>query len=349
MRLDWKALLGIGISVALIAWVLKDVDPAAVWAEVQGARWSLLLAAVAVATSGFFLRALRWKLLLAPLHPNTRLGHRFGAVNIGFAANNLLPARVGEFARAWAIARLEPVSVSGALGSLVVERFLDGVTIFTFLMVALLHPSFPADATVGGYPIALLVRSVVIVLSAVLAVVLVLVLFPGAILKVTQSVASRLPERAGAFLQEAVESFVGGLKALQHPKLLVGALAWSFLFWGWNAVSFMLAMHAFGIEQGFVTALFVQSIIALGVAVPSAPGFFGTFHAAAVVALVEVYGVNESATLAFAFGYHLGGFIPVTVMGLWYAARMGVSMRSLGASEEIVKTKAEEETRGAQI
>jgi uncharacterized membrane protein YbhN (UPF0104 family) len=235
------------------------------------------------------------------------------------------------------------------LGSLVVERFLDGVTIFTFLMVALLHPSFPADATVGGYPIALLVRSVVIVLSAVLAVVLVLVLFPGAILKVTQSVASRLPERAGAFLQEAVESFVGGLKALQHPKLLVGALAWSFIFWGWNAVSFMLAMHAFGIEQGFVTALFVQSIIALGVAVPSAPGFFGTFHAAAVVALVEVYGVNESATLAFAFGYHLGGFIPVTVMGLWYAARMGVSMRSLGASEEIVKTKAEEETRGAQI
>jgi hypothetical protein len=68
-----------------------------------------------------------------------------------------------------------------------------------------------------------------------------------------------------------------------------------------------------------------------------------------VVALVEVYGVNDSATLAFAFGYHLGGFIPVTVMGLWYAARMGVSMRSLGASEEIVKTKAEEETRGAQI
>jgi glycosyltransferase 2 family protein len=347
LRLDWKALLGIGISVVLIAWVLKDVDPAAVWTEVQSARWGLLFAAVAVTTSGFFLRALRWKLLLAPMHPDTRLGHRFGAVNIGFAANNLLPARVGEFARAWAISRLEPVTVSGALGSLVVERFLDGVAIFTFLMVALLHPSFPADATVGGYPIALLVRSVVILLAAVLAVVLTLVLFPRAILKVTRMIATHLPERAGAFLQEAVESFVGGLKALQHPKLLFGALAWSFLFWGWNAVSFLLAMHAFGIEQGFVTALFVQSIIALGVAVPSAPGFFGTFHAAAVVALVEVYGVNDSATLAFAFGYHLGGFIPVTIMGLWYAARMGVSMRALGATEEIVDAGVDQEVGDA--
>ena len=331
--------MGIGISVVLIAWVLRDVDPAAVWAEVQGARWSLLFAAVIVTTSGFLLRALRWKLLLHPLHPNTSLGHRFGAVNIGFAANNLLPARVGEFARAWAIARLEPVTVSGALGSLVVERFLDGVAIFTFLMVALLHPSFPAEATVGGYPIALLVRSVVVLLAAVLAVVLTLVLFPRVILRLMRRLTTVLPERLGNFLLEALESFVGGLQALQRPTLLVGALAWSFLFWGWNAVSFLLAMHAFGIEAGFVTALFVQSIIALGVAVPSAPGFFGTFHAAAVVALVEVYGVNESATLAFAFGYHLGGFIPVTVMGLWYAAQMGVSMRSLGAKGGIVNER----------
>lgn len=337
MRLDWKALLGIAISVILIVWVLRDVDPAAVWLEIQEARWGLLLGAVAVATSGFFLRALRWKLLLHPLHPDTRLGHRFGAVNIGFAANNLLPARVGEFARAWAISRLEPVTVSGALGSLVVERFLDGVAIVTFLIVALLHPSFPADAAVGGYPIAVLVRSVVVLLGAILGVVLTLVLFPRSVLRFARAASNLLPSRMGTFLVEALESFVGGLKALRRPSLLLGALAWSFVFWGWNAVSFLLAMHAFGIEQGFVTALFVQSIIALGVAVPSAPGFFGTFHAAAVVALVDVYGMDESATLAFAFGYHLGGFIPVTLMGLWYAGRMGVSMGSLRATEGVVK------------
>jgi glycosyltransferase 2 family protein len=340
VRLDWKALLGVAISVILIFWVLRDVDPGAVWAEVRGARWGLLFAAVAIATSGFLLRALRWKLLLHPLHPETRLGNRFGAVNIGFAANNLLPARIGEFARAWAISRMEPVTVSGALGSLVVERFLDGVAVVTFLMVALLHPSFPADATVGGYPIGVLVRTVVVLLGLVLGLVLTLVLFPRFVLGGAGRVARVLPARARGFLLEALESFVGGLKALRQPTLLLGALAWSFVFWGWNAVSFLFAMHAFGIEQGFVTALFVQSIIALGVAVPSAPGFFGTFHAAAVVALVEVYGMDDSATLAFAFGYHLGGFIPVTLMGLWYAARMGVSMGALQATRGLARAEA---------
>jgi glycosyltransferase 2 family protein len=175
----------------------------------------------------------------------------------------------------------------------------------------------------------------------ILGTILLLLLFPNFFLKVGERIARFLPERAGKLLVNGLRSFLGGLTALQDPRLLAGALAWSFAFWGWNAVSFWVAMHAFGIQESYVTALFVQAIIALGVAVPSAPGFFGTFHAAAVVALVEVYGVGENATLAFAFGYHLGGFIPVTVLGLWYAARMGLSMRDLGHAEEEVQEEVE--------
>ena len=74
-----------------------------------------------------------------------------------------------------------------------------------------------------------------------------------------------------------------------------------------------------------------------GVAVPSAPGFFGTFHAAAVIGLQEVYGEAAGATLAFAFGYHLGGFIPVTLLGLWYAGQLGFTLRDMGRAEEVVE------------
>lgn len=336
MRRHWKAILGIAISALLIWWVLRGVELSEVWSEVRNARWGLLLAAVAVATSGFLVRALRWKLLLHPIRAGTTLRHRFAAVNIGFAANNLLPARVGEFARAWAISRLEPVSISGALGSLVVERFLDGVAILALLMVALLHPSFPAEATVAGQPLAAVVTAVSVLLGGILGGILLLLLFPEPFLKGADSVGRVLPERAARTLIGGLRSFVDGLEALRNPRLLFGALAWSLGFWAWNAVSFWLAMHAFGIDEGYATALFVQAIIALGVAVPSAPGFFGTFHAAAVVALVEVYGVGENATLAFAFGYHLGGFIPVTLMGLWYAGMLGFSLRDLGRADESV-------------
>jgi glycosyltransferase 2 family protein len=349
MRLDWKAVLGIVISALLIWWVLKGVDPQEVWVEVSRANWWLLLAAVAVATSGFLIRALRWKLLLHPLQPNTGLRSRFAAVNIGFAANNLLPARVGEFARAWAISRVEPVSMSGAIGSLVVERFLDAVAILLLLVAALLHPSFPEGAMVGGQPLIRLIWVVVGGLGAVLGFLTLLVLFPRALVAWADRVARILPEAIGRRVIEVLDAFLGGLGSLRDPKLLVGAFLWSVGFWAWNAVSFWLAFHAFGIQEGYFTALFVQAVIALGVAVPSAPGFFGTFHAAAVVGLHEVYGAGEGATLAFAFGYHLGGFIPVTLIGLWYAGQLGLSFGQLGRAEEVVEEKLDEEGEGRAI
>jgi glycosyltransferase 2 family protein len=343
VRLDWKAILGIVISGLLIWWVLRGVELAEVWAEVSRANWWLLGGAVAVATSGFLVRALRWKLLLHPMHPDTGLRNRFAAVNIGFAANNLLPARVGEFARAWAISRVEPVSVSGAVGSLVVERFLDGVAIFLLLVVAILHPSFPSDAMVGGQPLMQVVLVVVGALGAVLGFLTLLVLFPRTLVRWTDRMVGILPERFGRMVVEVLDSFLGGLGSLRSPRLVVGAFLWSVGFWAWNAVSFWMAFHAFGIQQGYPTALFVQAVIALGVAVPSAPGFFGTFHAAAVIALHEVYRVGESATLAFAFGYHLGGFIPVTLIGLWYAGQLGLSFGELGRAEEAVEEGLEAE------
>lgn len=340
MKWDWKAVLGVVISGLLIWWLLADVNLGEVWGEIRHAHWGYLLAAVAVATSGFLVRALRWKLLLHPLRAGTSLRNRFAAVNIGFAANNLLPARVGEFARAWAISLVEPIPASGAFGSLVVERFLDLVAVFSLLAFAILHPSFPGTATVGGRSIESLMGLMLAIIGTVLVGIVVLLLFPRLFLSVARRVAGWLPERASRTIIDGLESFLAGLVALRHPRLLVGALLWSFGFWAWNAVSFWLGFKAFGIEEGYVAALFVQGIVALGVAVPSAPGFFGTFHAAAAVGLAEVYGVGESRTLAFAFGYHLGGFIPVTALGLWYAGRIGLSMREIGHAEEAVEAEA---------
>jgi hypothetical protein len=106
----------------------------------------------------------------------------------------------------------------------------------------------------------------------------------------------------------------------------------------WNAASYLLAMRAFGIEEGYFAALFLQSVITLGVALPAAPGYVGTYQVAAVIALHEVYGVAEGTTLAFAFGFHLGGFLPVTLLGLWYASRVGVTLADLRRAEAAVGT-----------
>jgi hypothetical protein len=103
-------------------------------------------------------------------------------------------------------------------------------------------------------------------------------------------------------------------------------------------------MLAFDIHTGFISAIFTEALVGIGVAVPAAPGFFGTFHFAANVALSDVYGVPEAQSLAFAFGYHFGGWVPITAIGLWYAWKLGLSLGEVGSAEERVERAVESDT-----
>ena len=81
----------------------------------------------------------------------------------------------------------------------------------------------------------------------------------------------------------------------------------------------------------------------------TAPGFFGTFHFAANFALTTVYGVPEAESLAFAFAYHFGGWIPITAIGLWFAWQLGISIGDVGAAEDTVEEGLEELRRTREM
>jgi uncharacterized membrane protein YbhN (UPF0104 family) len=110
----------------------------------------------------------------------------------------------------------------------------------------------------------------------------------------------------------------------------VPALFWSVVHWTWNVFSFYLAMAAFGIHLGWRGPMFAQAVVGWVVALPAMPGFFGTFHYAVGLSVSSIYGVPPAQAQAFAYGFHLGGFIPVTLIGLWYAHRIGMSLGELG-------------------
>ena len=146
-----KTFIGILITVLLFWWALSGVAFLDVWDNIRQGNLILLLASVFVATFGFFIRAHRWKVLLTPVKADTSLHSRFAGVSIGFMANNLLPARVGEVGRAYAFSRREAVTASAAFGTLVVERVLDGVVLLLFLTLPILTPGFPgAEAFSSG-------------------------------------------------------------------------------------------------------------------------------------------------------------------------------------------------------
>ena len=333
MKYWGKALFGVAVTVFLLWWVLRNEDPAEIWMNIVQGNFVLLFAAVFVATFGFFIRALRWKVLLAPVKPDTRLGSRFAAISIGFMGNNVLPLRAGEFMRPYALSRLEPVTVSGAFGSLVVERFLDGLVLLLFLVVPVLTPGFPAVDALSGEGGALLLRGGLVTVGAVLVALVFMALLPRHFVRIVERCARPFPKKAVLPLMQALESFLDALSIMRDPKLLGLGLAWTLFFWLWHASSFWLGMLAFGIDTGFVSAIFVTAAVGWGVAIPSAPGFFGTFHAAAAFALTAVYGISGDVSLAFAFGYHFGGWIPITLIGFYYAWKMGLSLGEVHSAE----------------
>lgn len=336
-----KTLVGIAATVFFLWLALHEVKWHEVAAHLREADWWLLGAAVLVSTLGMHVRALRWKPLLQPVAPDVPFRPRIAAVCIGFAANNVFPARLGEFARTWVLARQARIPLTGAFASLVLERALDGIILVVFLLGSMALPGFPEMAA-GGETVQRGVEWMVRIVSVMLAGALVMVFFPRWTVGIAERVANAvLPGAVRRPLVDALHAFVDGLHVLRSPRLLAVSVAWAAAQWAFLATSFLLAFRAFGITQpGYLGAVFLQSMIAMAVAIPAAPGFFGVFEAASVFGL-GLWGVEESLAASFAMSFHILGWVTVTGLGAYYAARLGIRLRDLKGTDETVERVVE--------
>jgi glycosyltransferase 2 family protein len=326
----WQALLGIVVSATLLWWSLKDVNFAEVLFHLREARLFPIIAGVVMATLTFVLRIFRWQLLLRA-QDGSRLppGPLWHAIAMGFMANNVLPLRIGEVVRTFAATRLAGVRFTAALSSIAVERMFDALTVGFFLGLGLLLAGLPADAEVGGVHMGRLATFVGIAAVAGLALAAAVVAFPQAAEATIRKVVpfKKLADR----LVTIIEGIRQGLSALQSPVRILGVVLWSLAVWGLSALSFYVMFAAFGIEVSFAGALLMQSLIMLGIAVPSTPGYVGVFEAP-IIAVLGLYHVDASLAATYAFTYHITTFIPITLLGAWSVARTNIGLRDLRRS-----------------
>ena len=343
-------MLGLVISAAALYFTFSRMDLRSVMGELRAADPFLFVLSAAAITGVFWIRAWRWKVILAPV-ADVPFRSRFSAVTIGFMGNNVLPARVGEFMRAYALSRTEPVPIVASFASLLIERIFDGILVIALLFIAMAMPDFPPfsgsqaiDLGFGTtFTIAGLARSLGALIVVVLVIIAMLVIFPRRAVRTLESAVRVLPRKVRRPIVDALEAFLSGTGVLREPMLLLRIAAWSLFLWVYNAVGAWIAFRAFGFDLPFTAALFLQSAIALAVSVPSAPGFFGLYHGMAVFVLAKLWGGSVEQAGAFAIGFHLAGFIPVTVIGLYYAWRMGLSLGEVRESEEVVEEAVEQE------
>ena len=313
-----KVWLGVAVSAVLLWVAVRGVSLDEVLHELRQVRPVWLVPVLASIFVRFWLTALRWQLLLQPVK---RIGvHRLFAITmIGFMANNLLPARLGEFVRAYALGRSEALPSSVPFATIVIERLFDGFTLLLFLVGGL---SFLRPSRTLLWAAAL---TCVLYLGILVALML---LRTGRGLGLLSGAFDRLPERLSNPGRRILESFRAGLDVLSDARALLMTAVWSILIWVVNAAGMQATFHAFGLELPPYASFLLLGTIAVALVLPSAPGYVGPFQVGTVEGLALV-GVPRETALSLSIVYHLANFIPITLVGLAYLSALNLTLGDL--------------------
>jgi hypothetical protein len=141
-----------------------------------------------------------------------------------------------------------------------------------------------------------------------------------------------LPTRLGEKAVGILHNLVAGLGVLHSTRDVARVILWSLVVWLVNAAAFWAAFQAFRVAVPASAALVLQGVVAFGVAIPSAPGFFGVFEKLSQLVL-GLYGVPSGEAASFAIGTHMGWFAPITIIGLVILARTGLSLKDLRSGD----------------
>ena len=334
MKIGWRGALGILLSAGFLFLAFKGIDFDEVVTQVRAADIGLLALATIVATCIFPLRAWRWRPILDPIAPKLPFALLFSAVAIGMMLNNVLPARAGEPARAYALSRSTPaISFPAAFASLAVDRLFDMVVMFGLMFLAMLDPAFPSGAEILSRPVASYAVVGIAMIVGLTAAMYAVVFFSSHVLSLYELVTRRLAPKLRERGRAAVTSIIDGLSVLRSPSRFMAVLAWTIAHWLCNALAFWIGFRAFGIDVPFSAALFLQGLVAIGVAAPQMPGYFGVFEWFSQLGLA-LYGVPSDIAVAWAIVYHALTYVPITLIGAWYFLRAGLSIGTIGAAAQ---------------
>lgn len=322
MHKNLRFWLGLAISLVFLALAFRNKDLTEMGRALLTADYRYLLPAVAVYFAGVYFRALRWQTLLRSVKP-LRPGVLFPIVVIGYMANNILPARIGEFVRAYLLAWRQDVGKSATLATIAIERIFDGLTMVVFILVAALlvalNQQIQAIAAVGA-----------VLFGGLLLGLVVLGALPRLQLLLHAALAWLLPDRLAGRLERIVLGFVSGLGVLRSRTDLARVMATSLAAWLCEASMYLIIGAAFDLGMVWPVALLTTAVANLFTLLPSSPGYVGIFEAGVLAVLVGLLGAPEAVALSYAIVLHAALWLPVTLLGLVFWGRESLGWRDLG-------------------
>lgn len=282
----------------------------------------------------YLIKAWRWKLLLAPIGAFRTRTDLLPSVMIGFAFNNVLPAHLGEFVRMFVFAREQQVPRTGVLSSIALERIFDIIAILSFLVLGLLlvnNRNIDPTVVYGAWAFA---GAVCVGLVGAVA----YMIWTDLVVAIAERILGLLPFVPASLSQKIavmLESGAAGLASLRDVSLLAGILFTSYAQWFLNGFIIYLSLWAFDIDVSPLVALIVLGVVAIGVTIPSTPGYFGVVQLCFVLVLKLFVDPNQmEAVFAASIYYHMAQWLPVTGVGMMYFLRAGMRLSEIQEEAE---------------
>jgi glycosyltransferase 2 family protein len=330
--------LGIGILIGaiFICLAFRNVDFSEMWHSLQTANYWYILPSIAILFFSHLLRALRWRYLLDPVR-RLDISSLFSSLMIGYTANLVTPAHLGEFLRAYVLSRKRDVSMGCAFGTIVTERIIDVLCLLGLMAVAVLIHPFPGWAVKSGY----------IMLFGTIGLSVILILlkrFTSRALVLVRFFSRPLPARLGSRLELVVGKFASGVVALRYARDYLAVALLSMVIWVCYGFVFYFCLEGFGFTEKYHLVWYVSLVLlvitTISVVVPSSPGYVGAYHFLCQVTL-GMFGVPAGPALSFAAVVHGVMFLPVLVVGLAIANYEGVSLlRGQGQRAVVIEQSA---------
>ncbi len=332
-KLNIKFWGGIAVSLIFMALLLNKIDFRQLGSALRSADYLYVALAVGFTFASYYLRAVRWRYLLIS-EKIIPLSSLYPATIIGYMANNLLPARLGEFVRAYMLAQKEQLETPAVFASLVIDRLFDGFSVLLLLLITLFTLQLPPgmeDAALalrtGGAVMFLLYCGVLLFLYLLKRQTM-------RTLSAVEYVLKPFPQRITGKAIPLLGSFIGGIRLSQRGTHIAALLISSAGIWLCCLLAVDMTLHSFNIRLPLAASVFILILLVFAVMVPASPGFIGTYHYACYKGL-SVFGVAKTTSVSIALIMHGSSFFPVILAGFYYLWKNKISLNELQGAEQI--------------
>ncbi|MBK5274138.1 MAG: flippase-like domain-containing protein [Desulfuromonadales bacterium] len=326
---DKKFWIGSGISLIFLLLLFRKIDFNQLTDAFRVMDIRYFLLAIVFVFISYYVRAIRWRYLLIPLK-TCSMSNLFASTIVGYMVNGLLPARLGELARAYLLAKKENLEKGAVFASLVLDRLFDGFTVLLILLVTIFTLNLPSGSEIGQK--ALIIGGYVtltLYLFVVIFIVFLRIRTEGA-LRVVSRIFTPFSHKVSAKLVRLLGSFIHGFHLSTKTSHLLALIVSSIVIWLLSIIPIYLILRAFGVFLPFTASMFILVLLVFAIMVPASPGYIGTYHYACFMALTA-FNVADGKAMSIALIIHAINFIPVIFAGFFYLWKSKLSLSTLQA------------------